>query len=223
MTSGKQRSSQTNCGSSRWLETTLTCIAPVTDSGAIWRAEKGREIGRWLRRKRTTRRFSRWIYRTRRAWELRHLCGEGRDAVAMKWFISGTNLRAVGASGCGEDLGIGVAVNGSRRWSSKVARRRGLIDALSPMRRGRKTKMIFPSAAIKRSGTLCWALAWLDVGRAGGLRPGNSSPLFFLLSYFFYFLFCLSNLSFNWFAEFQNQSFYLGYKDDITGPTHNIR
>jgi hypothetical protein len=53
------RSSQTNRGSSRWLETTSTCKAPATDSGAIWRAEKGREIGRWLRRKRATRRFSR--------------------------------------------------------------------------------------------------------------------------------------------------------------------
>jgi hypothetical protein len=38
--------------------------------------------------------------------------------------------------------------------------------------------------------------------RPGGLRPGKSSPLFFLLSFLFYFLFQLSNLNSNLLAEF---------------------
>jgi hypothetical protein len=54
-----------------------------------------------------------------------------------------------------------------------------------------------------RSGMLEWAASWADVElRPGGLRPGKSSPLFFLLSFLFYFLFQLSNLNLNLLAGF---------------------
>jgi hypothetical protein len=127
----------------------------------------------------------------------RDICGEGRDAVATKWFVSGTNLCAVVASGCGEDQGIGVAVNGSRRWSSKVARRRGLVDALSPMRRGQveDDHVLFFNY---QSGMVAldrfWSWARLAPGPVLGCGGQVSYFSFFSVSIFS--IFCLAILYF---------------------------
>jgi hypothetical protein len=150
--------------------------AMTNSGGRLWLiGRKQREFGEWLR---GIERMQRWtrvsprvpliFYRARRALIHRHSDDGGRDAMekmSLLWArILAPNL-PVGVRGW-EQLA------GCQRASAVVAnggRRRGFGVVLSPMRGGRKTKTVFPAAAIKRSGTLCWALAWLVAGHAGGL------------------------------------------------------
>jgi hypothetical protein len=132
------------------------------------------------------------FYRARRALIHRHSDDDGPDAMekmSLLWARILAPSLPVGVRGW-EQLA------GCHRASAVVAnggRRRGFGVALSPMRGGRKTKTDFPVSAIKRSGTLCWALAWLVAGRAGGLcgwAPVRWPLFLFFSSVKFFSIFC---------------------------------
>jgi hypothetical protein len=64
--------------------------------------------------------------------------------VATKRLVSGTNLRAVVASGCGEDQGIVVAVKGASAAVYFGGWRHGEVAVSVASMRERKETIVFP-------------------------------------------------------------------------------
>jgi acid phosphatase family membrane protein YuiD len=110
----------------------------------------------------------------------------------MEVLISGVNHFVSLASGREEDKNIGVSVNVCRSRSASAAQRRGLAGVvLSTAQRRKKKTLLFwrmGSTCQSHTETVC-GLGWL-LGRAGGLRSGKLSSLFFLSCFsFLFFLF----------------------------------
>jgi hypothetical protein len=95
---------------------------------------------------------------------------------------------------------------------------------------GRSSGLVLTAELLQARGrrrSKGYAGQWLlgHDGWAATARLGQVSFLlyFFLQSVLSYFLFCLSNLSFNLFCRIFNSELHIRYKDDITGPKEVTR
>jgi hypothetical protein len=145
----------------------------------------------------TTWRLSRWFYRARRAKELRHDCGDGRDVVVTPLCFSGVNHLTPPTNGRGADEDEDVVVNGLG-GGLKQRLGRGLAGVvLSTMRRWRGGRWPSPphgscmSMWYRKGIQARLLVARLARPHLWAASSGESAPFFILLflSFFLFFAF----------------------------------
>jgi hypothetical protein len=139
-----------------------------SNGGSADELDRQREDGRPEEKWRSTRvsgRSPSRFYWTREGLARHSAAGNGRDA-ATTWCCYSARISALSfASRRGEDQGIGVAVNGFRRWSSKVARRRGERPCLGVQH----ARLGVEDDPLPRRGKLGRGPGGLGLGQVGSL------------------------------------------------------